>query len=136
MKKRIRRILLISLVFLSWNISFSYGSSGQDLYRTYLVNKSQGCIEYTIELVNRRILIHSGRLPSEKSCSQELNNFRKNNLLFNCNLPWVLKLDIPLGEYKICLKSSQYGKRCFTKKLDKSDYNDSYIPYWEIENEK
>ena len=136
MKKRIRRILLISLVFLSWNISFSYGSSEQDLYRTYLVNKSQSCIEYTIELVNRRILIHSGMLPSEKSCSQKLTNFRKNNLLFNCNLPWVLKLDIPLGEYKICLISSTYGERCFTKKLDKSDYNNSCIPYWEIEDEK
>jgi hypothetical protein len=136
MKKRIRRFLLTSLVFLSWNISFSYGSSEHYLYRTYLVNKSQSCIEYTIELVNRRILIHSGMLPSEKSCSQKLNYFRKNNRLFNCNLPWVLKLDIPLGEYKICLISAQYGERCFTKKLDKSDYNNSYIPYWEIEDEK
>ena len=136
MKKIIRRILLISLFFLSWNVSFSYGSSEHDLYRTYLVNKSQSCIEYTIELVNRGILIQSGMLPSEISCSQKLNNFRKNNLLFHYNLPWVLRLDIPLGEYKICLKSSQYGERCFTKKLDKSDYNDSYIPYWEIENEK
>jgi hypothetical protein len=53
MKKRLRRIPLISLVFLSWNVSFSYGSSEHDLYRTYLVNKSQSCIEYTIELVNR-----------------------------------------------------------------------------------
>ena len=136
MKKRLLRILTILLLFLSWNVSFSYGSPEHDLYRTYLVNKSQCCIEYTIELVDSGILMHSGMLPSKKSCSQELNNFRKNILLFNCNLPWVLKLDIPLGEYKICLKSSQYGKRCFTKKLDKSDYNDSYIPYWEIENEK
>jgi len=136
MKKRLRRILLISLFFLSWNVSFSYGSSEHDLYRTYLVNKSQSCIEYTIELVNRGTLIQSGMLPSEISCSQELNNFRKKNLLFYGNLPWVLKLDIPLGEYKICLKSPQYGERCFTKRLEKADYNDSYIPYWEIENEK
>ena len=134
MEKRLRKILLIPLLFLSWNVSFSYGSSEHDLYRTYLVNQSQSCIGYTIELVNRGVLIHSGILPSEKSCSQELNNPRKNSLLFNCNLPWVLKLDLPLGEYKICLKSSQYGERCFTKKLDKADYNDSCIPYWEIEN--
>jgi len=136
MKKRLRRILLISLFFLSWTVFFSYGSSEHDLYRTYLVNKSQSCIEYTIELVDRGVLIHSGMLPSKKSCSQELNNFRKNSLLLNCSLPWVLKLDLPLGEYKICLKSPQYGERCFTKRLEKADYNDSYIPYWEIENEK
>jgi hypothetical protein len=134
MKKRFRRILLIPLLFLSWNISFSNGSSENDLYRTYLVNLSQSCIEYTIELVNLGVLIHSGMLPSEKSCSQELNNPRKNSLSFNYNLPWVLKLDLPLGEYKICLKSPQYGERCFTKKLDKTDYNDSCIPYWEIDN--
>ena len=83
MKKRLRRILLTSLVFLSWNVSFSYGSSEHDLYRTYLVNKSQSCIEYTIELVNRGILIHSGMLPTEKNYSQKLINMSPPYLLMN-----------------------------------------------------
>lgn len=129
-------ILLALFVLFAGNTDFNLDAAEEKMYRTYLVNRSHHYVEYTIEGIDYGIISHAGVLPPEKDCESELNASLKKGASESANLPWVLKLDIPLGEYKICLRFPQEDEKCYTKILRKSDYNNSLIPYWEVEDEQ
>jgi hypothetical protein len=132
------KFLILSALFVLFagNTDFNLDAAEDRMYRTYLVNKSHHYVEYTIESLEYGIISHAGVLPPEKDCESELNTSLKKGASESANLPWVLKLDIPLGEYKICLRFAQKDEKCYTKILRKSDYNNSLIPYWEVEDEQ
>jgi len=128
-------ILLALFVLFAGNTDFNLDAAQYKMYRTYLVNRSHHYVEYTLESIEYGMISQAGVLPPEKDCESELNVSLKKGISESANLPWVLKLDIPLGEYKICLRFPQKDEKCYTKILRKSDYYNSLIPYWEIEDE-
>ena len=89
----------------------------------------------SIESIDNGSIINAGVLPPRNNCNIKVKSADKQRDSWRSGLSWVLKLDLPLGEYKICLKFPQQIEKCYTKILDKSDYADSLIPYWEIEFE-
>jgi len=129
-------ILLALMVLFAVNADVNLDAAEDGIYRTYLVNRSHHYVEYTIESIDYGIISHAGVLPPEKNCENELGASLKKGTSEGADLRWVLKLDVPLGEYKICLRFPQEDERCYTKILRKSDYNNSLIPYWEIEGEQ
>lgn len=129
-------IPLALIVLFANNAEFNPDAAENGVYRTYLVNRSRHFVEYTIESMDYGIISHAGVLPPEKDCESQVNASLKEGATESAGLPGVLKLDLPLGEYKICLTLPQEDEKCYTKILRKSDYNNSLIPYWEIEDEQ
>ena len=128
-------LALIFSILCSERIAWSTGVEKCNHYRTYLVNSTNSWVEYTIESIDTGAIVNAGLLPPAKSLITELEASDKQRDLWKNGLSWVLKLDLPLGSYKICLKFPQQIEKCYTKILEKSDYTDSLIPYWEIESE-
>ena len=128
-------ILLALIALFVVHADFNRDAAENGIFRTYLVNRSHHYVEYSIESIDYGIISHAGVLPPERNCESESKASSKKTISDGTRLPWVLKLDIPLGEYKICLRFPQEDEKCYMKILRKSDYHNSLIPYWEIEDE-
>ena len=100
-------ILLVLMVLSAGMADFNLNAAEEERYRTYLVNRSRHYVEYTIESIDYGIIRHAGILPPEKDCEREMNVLLKKGASKGADLRWVLKLDIPLGEYKICVRFLQ-----------------------------
>lgn len=135
MKKQYLTLLALTVLF-AGNAEFNLDAAEDEIYRTYLVNRSHQYVEYTIESIDHGVISHAGVLLPEKDCESELNASLKKGTSEGADLRWVLKLNIPLGEYRICLRFPHEDEQCYTKILRKSDYNNSLIPYWEVEDEQ
>jgi hypothetical protein len=134
LKTRFFLILILSVLY-PGRIAWSSEVETFNNRRTYLVNNTNSWVEYTIESIDNGSKIHAGVLAPRKSRNLEGKDSYMQRGSWRSGISWVLKLDLPLGEYKICLKFPQQIQKCYTKILDKSDYADSLIPYWEIEFE-
>lgn len=134
LKTRFFLILILSVLYLG-RIAWSSEAETFSNRRTYLVNNTNSWVAYTIERIDNGSTIHAGVLAPGKNCNFEGKESNMQRGSWRSGLSWVLKLDLPLGEYKICLKFPQQIEKCYTKILDKSDYAGSLIPYWEIEFE-
>lgn len=110
------------------------------MYRTYLVNESSEFTEYEIFSKEEGVFTHSGILPPKWACFSREGKWERETA---GESPWVLPLDIALGQYQIRVRfrydyygaEEPGGWQVYDRELGKGQYEkEGLIPYWEIED--